>query len=207
MPHTSQPSDSVVAAVRAYFQLTQAEMAAWLGVTKAQASHLEAGRRGLNEASADALAPLLRHLPPPGPASTALRLASVAGPASLLALAPPEAAPLLARLDYCQHHARRRRRLLRPLEAQAAVAARWAAALPALRAALPPDPGPAAEPDPASDWPAWLNWHRHRWLDQRPTTLPPDQSARYHLLRLQAEALEAEAAALAALLPPAATPQ
>jgi hypothetical protein len=44
MPHTSQPSDSVVAAVRAYFQLTQAEMAAWLGVTKAQASHLGLGK-------------------------------------------------------------------------------------------------------------------------------------------------------------------
>ncbi|GAA3946566.1 hypothetical protein [Hymenobacter algoricola] len=191
-----------MAAVRAHFHLTQVEIAAWLGVTKAQANHLEAGRRILNEAAAEALAPLLRQLPPPGPAPAALRLDSAA-PAPPLALAPPEAAPLLARLDYCQHHARRLRRLLRPLTARAAVAARWAVALPALRAALPPDPGPAAQPDPARDWPGWLSWHRHRWLDQRPTVLPPHLSARYHLLRLQAEALEAEAAALAALLPPA----
>ena len=94
---------------------------------------------------------------------------------------------------------------LAPLQAQAAAAARWAAALPALRAALLPDPGPSAQPDPATDWPAWLIWHRHRWLDQRPTALPPDLSARYHLLRLRAEVLEAEAAALAALLTPTAS--
>lgn len=118
----------------------------------------------------------------------------------MLALAPPEAAPLEARLDYCQHHARRLRRLLRPLEAEAALAARWAAALPALRAALPPDPGPHAEPDPTADWPGWLTWYRHRWLGHRATALPPARSARYHLLRLQAEVLEAEATALQALL-------
>jgi hypothetical protein len=78
--------------------------------------------------------------------------------------------------------------------------------LPTLRAALPPDPGAAAEPDPATDWLVWLSWYRHRWLDQRPTTLAPDQSAHYYLLRLQAEALETEAAALTALLSPTAPP-
>ncbi|WP_162550064.1 helix-turn-helix domain-containing protein [Hymenobacter nivis] len=194
-------SDSVVADVRRHFGLSQQELAGWLGVSNAQAGHLETGRRALAGDAAEALAPLVARLPLPGavPVTGALRLASAALPA--LALAPPDAAPLAARLDYCQHHARRLRRALVPLEAQAATAARWAAALPALRAALPPDPGPAAAPDPATAWPAWQAWHRHRWLDQRPPALPPDLSARYHLLRLQAEALEAEAAALAALLP------
>jgi DNA-binding XRE family transcriptional regulator len=193
--------DTAAAAVRAHFGLSQQELAAWLGVSEAQAGHLETGRRGLGHATAEALAPLLRQLPVPGPAAgSALRLASAAPAPPVLALAPPEAAPLAARLDYCQHHARQRRRQLRPLEAQAATAARWAAALPALRAALPPDPGSAAEPNPATDWPAWLSWYRHRWLSSRPTALPPGLSARYHLLRLQAEALEAEAGALAALL-------
>ena len=201
MPRIPLASDSTVAAIRSYFQLTQLEMAAWLGVSKAQAGHLEAGRRGLNPAGEEALAPLVAHVsaataaPPPN----ILRLASAPVPAP--ALAPPEPGPLEARLDDCRHRARQLRRQLVPLLAQAETAARWAAALPTLRAALPPDPGPAAEPDPAADWPAWLNWHRHRWLDQRLTQLPPDLSARYHLLRLRAEALEAEAAALAALLP------
>ncbi|OON69687.1 helix-turn-helix domain-containing protein [Hymenobacter sp. CRA2] len=189
-----------MALLRGYFHLSQQEVAAWLGISKAQAGHLESGRRGLSEAAAEALAPLLRQLPPSSPAPTVLRLASLAVPAPVMALASPEAAPLQARLDYCQQHAQRLRRQLRPLETQATVAARWTATLPALRAALPPDPGPAAKPDPATDWPAWLTWFRHRWLDQRCTALPPDLSARYHLLRLQAEALEAEAAALQALL-------
>lgn len=90
------------------------------------------------------------------------------------------------------------RRQLRPLEAQAVLAARRAAALPAIRATLAP--APAAKPDETTDWPAWLNWFRHQWLDHRPTALRSDQSARYHLLRLQAEALETEAAALQELL-------
>lgn len=191
---------SALADVRRHFGLSQQELAGWLGVSNAQAGHLETGRRALAGDAAEALAPLVARLPLPSAAlaAGALRLASAAAP---LALSPPDAAPLAARLDYCQHHARRLRRALAPLEAQAATAARWAAALPALRAALPPDPGPAAAPDPATAWPAWQAWHRHRWLDQRPLALPPDLSARHHLLRLQAEALEAEAAALAALLP------
>lgn len=192
-------SSSALADVRRHFGLSQQELAGWLGVSEAQAGHLETGRRALAGDAAEALAPLVAHLPLPGAAlaTGTLRLASAVGPPPL-ALAPPDAAPLAARLDYCQHHAHRLRRQLRPLEAQAAVCARWAAALPTLRAALPPSP--AAAPDPATAWPAWLTWHRHLWLDQRPLALPPDLSARYHLLRLQAEALEAEAAALAALL-------
>jgi transcriptional regulator with XRE-family HTH domain len=204
MPRFIRPGadpHSALAAVRQYFGLSQQDMAGWLGVSAAQASHLETGRRALPPEAAEALAPLLRQVPAPGaPAAPALRLASVALAAPTLALAPPEVAPLEARLDYCQHHARRLRRLLRPLEAEATLAAHWAAAVPALRAALPPDPGPAHEPDATTNWLAWLTWHRHRWLAQRPTALPPDCSARYHLLRLQAEALDAEATALAALL-------
>lgn len=200
MPITS--TDTVTAAVRDYFRLTQQELADWLGVSAAQAGHLDTGRRELAPSTSEALAPLLAQVQAAAAAATpgTLRLAS-AQPA--LALAPPASAPLEARLDDCQHRARRLRRQLVPLLAQAETAARWAAALPALRAALPPDPGPAAEPNPATNWPAWQTWHRHRWLDARPTQLPPDQSARYHLLRLRAEALEAEAAGLAALLPPA----
>jgi hypothetical protein len=186
-------TDSWLADLCTHFGLKAYDIAHYVGVDAGQLSRIGTGQRSLNPSTAEALAPLVAMLPAPAPA--ALREA-----ATLPALAPPERAPLEARLDYCQHHARRLRRQLKPLEAQATQAAHWAAALPALRAALPPDPGPAAEPNPAADWPAWQVWHRHRWLDKRPTALPPDLSARYHLLRLQAEALEAEAAALAALL-------
>lgn len=183
MPRLPVSLDSATAAIRQHFGLNQQEVAQWLGLSEATVGHLETGRRALSPAAAEALAPLVAQLPAPA-----------------LALAPPEAAPLAARLDYCQHHARRLRRELRPLEEKAAVAARWAVALPALRAALPPDPGPAHEPADAAA-PEWQVWFRHRWLARRPVALPPPLSARYHLLRLQAEALEAEAAALAALLP------
>ncbi|WP_187632216.1 hypothetical protein [Hymenobacter lutimineralis] len=194
-------TDSWLAHLCAYFGLKGYELAQYLGVDAGQLSRIGTGQRTLSPAAAEALAPLVASLPSAAASAPAtLRLASAASLAPTLALAPPEAAPLVARLDECQHHARRLRRQLAPLETQATQAARWAAALPALRSALPPDPGPAAEPDPARDWPAWQTWHRHRWLDQRPTALPPHQSARYHLLRLRAEALEAEAAALQGLL-------
>ncbi|GAA3939875.1 hypothetical protein GCM10022406_24900 [Hymenobacter algoricola] len=174
----------------AYFGLRAYDMAHYLGVDAGQLSRLASGRRPTGPAVQEALAPFVKCMPAMAPTS---------GP---LALAPPAAAALEARLDYCRHHARRVRRALRPLEAQAQAAARWSAALPAFRAALPTDPG--AEPDSVAAWPAWHTWFRHRWLDRRPGTLDPDQSAAYHLLRLRAEALETEAAALQALLPPAA---
>ncbi|SHK95578.1 hypothetical protein [Hymenobacter psychrotolerans] len=192
-------TDSWLADICAHFGLKAYDLAHYVGVDAGQLSRIGTGQRSLTPLTEEALAPLVAALPAPAPAGGALRLASAAAPPAP-ALAPPEAAPLAARLDYCRHHARRLRRQLAPLEAQATQAARWAVALPALRAALPPDPGPAAEPDPTTAWPAWQAWHRHRWLERRPTVLPPDLSARYHLLRLRAEALEAEAEGLAGLL-------
>ena len=158
-----------------------------------QLSRLETGQRAFAPEVAGPLDDLLRLLPATAPP---------AAPPGLADLVPPAAAPLLARLDYCRHHAARLRRALRPLEAEAAYAARWRAALPALRTTLPPDPGGEEPPAPAGTgrWAAFLGWYRWRWLEQRPTALAPAEAARYHLLRLQAEALETEAAALAQLL-------
>ena len=187
-------SDTVGARVRRYFGITQAELARYLGISEGFAGHLESGRRGLPVE----LGQMLDHLAAPIPAAPA----ALTTPLTPADLAPPDPAPLEARLDYCRHHAARLRRALRPLEAQAAYAARWRAALPVLRAALPPDPGgeePPAHAGPGR-WAAFLVWYRWRWLEQRPTQLPPADSARYHLLRLQAEALETEAAALEVLL-------
>ena len=195
MPRFGSLFDSLPARIRRYFGISQEELASYLGLTGAQVSRLEAGKQDTSAA----IWQQLDRLATPLPAAEPLPLTA----AVLLTLATaPERAPLEARLDYCQHHARRLRRALRPLEAQATYAARWRDALPVLRAGLPPDPG-GEEPPVATGpgrWASFLVWYRWRWLALRPTTLSPDEAARYHLLRLQAEALEAEAEALAALL-------
>ncbi|TGE16450.1 helix-turn-helix domain-containing protein [Hymenobacter elongatus] len=188
--------------MRRHFGMDQQELAHYLGITQAMGSQAEAGRRGLGAAARQAPETLAAHLPPT-PAAPVAPPAAVPTAPPLLRLAAPETAPLAARLDYCQHHARRLRRLLRPLEAQAATAARWHAARPALLATLPPAPEPTdtlSEATGPGDWAAYLRWYRRHWLLARPTALPPAASARYHLLRLQAEALETAAAALLVLL-------
>ncbi|WP_400190463.1 helix-turn-helix domain-containing protein [Hymenobacter sp. B81] len=188
MARNARFSDSLLQRVRRYFGLSQHELAMWLGLTQPQLSRYESGDRYMPMEVAQQLEPWRELLP--------------AEPLTTPAYGPPQRGPLEARLRYCQHHARRLRWQLRPFEAQAVLAARWAAALPTLRASLPP--APAAEPAAGTDWPAWHHWFRHRWLALRPTTLPADLSAQYHLLRLQAEALETEAAALDQLLTAAA---
>jgi len=179
MARPSHPAETPFALVREYFGLDQQTLAAGLGVGREQLANMEAGRRSPRAATTQRLLPLLHALPtaPAPPADPA------AG------LAPPTPAPLLARLDYCQHHAARLRRELAKLEATLERARRWQQALPALLAQEAPDA-------PATRW-------LLRRQEQAAADLDAETSAHYHLLRLRAEALEAEAAALAALLPPA----
>jgi len=187
MPRAARRSTSPLAAVRRYFGLHQFELAAYLGSSPELAKHQEAGRRTLGAATAQRLLPLLRALPAAGPAPLAAA-STLPTTAPAAGLAPPAAAPLLARLDYCQHHATRLRRELAKLETTLEYARRWLAALPALLIQAPDE-------------------RATRWLLRRQAQatadLDAEASAHYHLLRLRAEALETEAAALAALLPPA----
>lgn len=183
MARPSRPAQTSFALVRDYFGLDQQTLAAGLGVAREQLAGYETGRRGHQAAVAQRLLPLLQALPasPVPPADPAA------------ALAPPAPAPLLARLDYCQHHAARLRRELSKLEKTLAHARRWQQALPALLATADERARP------------WLL----RRQEQAAADLDADASAAYHLLRLRAEALETletEAAALAALLPPASEP-
>ena len=68
----------------------------------------------------------------------------------------------------------------------------WQTALAVLLAALSPESAPPGE---------WLRRTYPRELAQLwATAFGPDDAARHHLLRLQVEALETEAAALAQLL-------
>jgi hypothetical protein len=138
--------------------------------------HLEAGRKPSSPATTQRLLPLLQAALAPD--------ASPAPEDPAAHLAPPAAAPLAARLDYCQHHAARLRRELAALTQQLEYARRWQAALPTLLAQAEASARP------------WLL----RRQAQATADFDGETAARYHLLRLRAEALETEAIALGKLL-------
>lgn len=182
-------TETPIGAVRRYFGLNQEELSLFLDVSRAIISHIEAGRRDLTLALTSRLLPLLKHLPTP----------PILPPDNepLPATAPaPEAAPLEFRRKYCLHKAQGLRLDLIKLTARAVYASRWQQALPtiladleAAAALLPPVP---EEED--------LNASIRRWLPALGRRFKPSHTAQYHLLRLQAEAYETEAAALAVLL-------
>jgi DNA-binding XRE family transcriptional regulator len=210
---------TLVARVRAWFGLRQDELARYLGVSPGMVAHLEAGRRTHSAEVLAALLPLVQQLPPeaellaalapapdaPAPAAPDAPTPATPPPALAPGIPPPEAAALDLRRRECLLHAARLRAQAGALTQQATVAARWAAALPALLAAVPGlAPPPAAEtaaappagPGPAFDRAAWLRG----WLARRAQPLPAEAATRYHLLLARAAAHAAEAAALAATL-------
>lgn len=174
MPRRAKLSATPLAQVRRYFGLDQATLAAYLGVGAGMVGHIEAGRKVASHTVLLRLTLLIS------------QLSTADNPESALAapLAPPSAAPLAARLDYCQHHAAKLRRELKALEKQVEHARRWQQALPALLAQADERARP------------WLL----RRQEQAAADLDGETAARYHLLRLRAAALEAEATGLAALL-------
>lgn len=176
MPRPANFSATPLAQVRRHFGLDQATLATYLGMGAGMVGHLEAGRKPLSLVATQRLLPLLQALPAPD---------APARPDDPAAhLAPPDAAPLAARLAYCQHHAARLRRELTTLTQQLAIARRWQQALPAL----------LAETEARA----------HPWLlrrqEQAAADLDGEAAARYHLLRVRAEALESEAISLGKLL-------
>jgi transcriptional regulator with XRE-family HTH domain len=198
MPRTASYSDSTLARVRRHYGLGQHELAALLGISTTLASQLESGRRALSREVAARLAPFLLALPPA--AEMAAQHLAEAEAMGLLPAPTPGAiapGPLEKRRAACLHEARNLRWRLRELPAQAAVAARWAQALPGLLAALPPPP--PAEAPPTTPEAVRLRYV-HAWLATVPLVLPPEQLAAWHLGHQRALALEAEAAGLAAVL-------
>ena len=194
MPRKSIPSTTLVQAVRRYFGLHQRELAQLLGVSEAMIGHLEAGRKALPGAVLLRLSPLAVLLPATERARPATPVPEEPPPAA------PAPGPLEARLDLCRHQASKLRRELRKLAAAQAQARRWQQVLPGLLAGLP-TPGPAPEPAEAARARRWL---LSRQQQAQALLHDADLAARYHLLRARAQALEAEAATLAALLEPAA---
>ncbi|MDJ0366559.1 helix-turn-helix transcriptional regulator [Hymenobacter sp. H14-R3] len=164
--------------VRAWFGLSQAELALDLGITSAMLSSLEGGSRALSAAVRPALLPLLPHLPTapePAPAPTAALPAGTA---------PPEAADLDLRRRQCQQRAAH----LLALADQAQVARHWQAALLATDAT-------EAAAAPEANAQARATWRTSR-LHRHARPLPAAAATQHRLLLARAAGLLAEAAAL-----------
>ena len=186
MPRRALPSTRLAARVRAWFGLTQDELALYLGVSPALVRHLESGRRALSTGVQPALLTLFVQLPvvadgSPRPAAAPTKLS----PGTL----PPDLSELDFRRRVCLQQVARLSAQAEPLAQQARVAERWMQALPALLAATPA----LAE---TADRTAW----RIGWLHRRARPLPAEAATRWHLLQARIVALRAEAEALAAML-------
>lgn len=169
---------SLPGAVRACLGLTQQQLAEYLGVRRVRVAEAEAGTRPLPLAALPRLAALATCLAAPAPPSAATATATDV----------PDPLALRARLLAATAEAARLRQRLALAETQAAQARARLALLPALHAAPPV----AASAVGA----AWL---RVLALEAETALAEAGPAARV-LLRLRAEALEQEAAALAALL-------
>ncbi len=112
MPRRSRPvaSPTLAAAVRQHFGLTQAELAAFVGVSQQALAAVEAGRKQLGPGPDRRLQVLARQLPPPdglGPPAPAFEGSAAPAATETPAPADPTAAeaalaPLRARLARCQ---------------------------------------------------------------------------------------------------------
>lgn len=221
MPRRSRPtaSPTLAAAVRQHFALSQAELAAFVGVSQQALAAVEAGRKNLGPGPDQRLQVLARQLPPPdgqGPPPPAFAdepaPAAGAAPAAPPPLAPAEGAALRRRLARCQWlrtrllfetqqqrqpgQARHLRRLwavqvLGPLLAHPLPVPDW---LAPGGPALPLPAYPLATPDAARDT-HWLDGLARR-LAATPAPLPPPAAAlaRARLAGLNAEIQELTAA-------------
>ncbi|PJJ60097.1 helix-turn-helix domain-containing protein [Hymenobacter chitinivorans] len=190
MPRKSISSTTLVAQVRKHFGLDQQELADYLGISRPYVADIEAGRRVLTGRVLLRLNPLAALLPADAPARPAPPTPEVPPPGT------PAAGLLTERLRACQHQAGKLRQELEKLAATHAQARRWQQVLPGLLAA----PGlPAVLTTPAETT-RTRQWLLERQQQAHATLHDADDTARYHLLRLRAEALEMEAAGLAELL-------
>ncbi|TGE24417.1 helix-turn-helix domain-containing protein [Hymenobacter aquaticus] len=207
MSRRVRASDSFIFRLRAWFGLRQDQLALYAGVSKATIQAVESGRRTAPSKMLLALRPLLMQLPPPtAPPTLTKRAAPLAAPLPMGTLPVgagtplPDAEELDFRRRVCLHQAAGLRMQTEKIEEQARVIARWAQALPAL---LEAHPAPTAEEiaadEDAVEHHTWLLG----WLRRQARPLPAEEVTRWHLLQARMAALEAEAATLAARLPPA----
>ena len=185
--------DASLLALRRYFDLTQPDLADYLGLSRTLLAHAEAGRRSLPLEATARLLPLLGLLPPPHGSGPADPPPLPPDPAEVT---PSGAAALRTRLDTCRYEAGNLAYRLRQLQRRA-TPLRRRRALPALLAALPPPvPLPASLlglPPAPPDWAAYL-------AAQAAYELPRSGQLAQGLLEARRVGLAAEAACLEALL-------
>ncbi|RSK39472.1 hypothetical protein [Hymenobacter perfusus] len=212
MARPSLPSDSLSAAVRAHFGLTQPELGKFIGVSGTVIGHVEAGRRVLPAEAQRRLRPLALLLPPPeglGPPLPAPP-AGASAPEPAAPAVPLEAEPLRKRLRrVCYLLDKARFALENHVRAsQAQARRRWGRAV--LAALLAPAPGTPAAPAAVAQDPALDAAACRRWLERLPDLAPgaawPLSATEAALLALRLRLLEEEARALAALLAAAEAP-
>ncbi len=200
----SLPSDTLEAAIRFHFGLTQAELGRYLGTSAGLVAHLEAGRRQPTAATSQPLEWLAQLLPPPtgtGPAAPAFAVpGSPAEPAVETLLAalpafgalPPAALQRRQRLVVAQA-ARLRWGLHRAGKADALQARRqWGLAV--LQGTLPAE---TLAPAGRAHFDYWLGVLA---ADVAAATAAPATQAARALAVVRLLALDLEAAALARLL-------
>lgn len=91
MPRRSYISPTLAAAVRTHFKLTQAELARFVGVSRAHLAYVKAGRKDLAETPCHRLWVLARSLPPPAGQGPPAPLADTPEVPSSLAPGPVQA--------------------------------------------------------------------------------------------------------------------
>jgi len=207
MPRVAYHSNSLAAAVRAHFGLTQAELAGFIGVGRPHLAMHEAGRKSLGPGPDQRLQVLARQLPPPdghgAPAPAFGPTAPDPATADLLHQRLARCRWLRTRLAYGQERQRgpgqaRHQRRLWAVQVQGPALAH-PLPLPDWLApggpALPLPPYPLATPDAARDT-YWLSGLALRLAATTPP-LPPAQAA---LAEARRAGLDAEIAALEASL-------
>ncbi len=188
------PSNSLSAAVRAHFGLTQPELGRYLGVRREQVAFVEGGQRTFSVAAEQRLRPLALLLPgvllnePPAPP-----LPAPAEPAD--APDAPDVAALRKRLRRCRHEAAQLRYEQENQATRALAQAQRQRGLAQLRAALLPAPGASVAPDAETE-------RRRRWLDALPAEAcpAPGSATARALATARLRGLLAEAGALEQLL-------
>ena len=193
MGRTLPRHDSTLGRFRSYFQLPQWEVAGLLRVTDSTYEHLEAGRRGFPVHTFGRLLVLVSLVPPDPPPNPA----GYEPPPPLPGPLPPDVAglpKLRYRLKYCRYHDGRLHREADTIAERIQALTRRAAATEALRAR-------AAQPDTPPDTAQALAEVLARFSQIPAEPVPADLLA-WHTKRAAAAGLEAEADALAAVLPP-----
>lgn len=182
MPQKAIPSTTLAAAVRGYLGLSQEQLAAYLGISRGQVAHVEAGRRPLRGEAAILLRELAAQLPPALDSGQEL-------PVNSPDLSTPAAARVLQRqLAKCRWQLANLRVQLSREEARVALAHRWQSLAESVGQIPAPASGTGALPAAAKRRQRLLR----EWATVAADALTPAAVAHRTLLALRSQLLMVE---------------